>query len=362
MSILQRTATWTAAVALLTGCGGHESAENEQAAAPVAVQLAPVRLEQVPVTVTAVGTTEPYARATPGTRLLGRVLQVNVQEGQRVAEGAVLVRIEGADLDARRQQAASALQEVQAVLVNAENNLRRVRNLYEERAVPKQSLDAAETEHRRAEAAVAAAQGGLQEVDANLGYSTIRSPLSGVVVRKFVQPGDMAQPGAPLFTVEQQDPMQVTVEIGERDLPYIQVQAPVHVEVEALGGAGKSGWMGRVEAIVPSVDPTSRTFQVKVLVDNPEGTLHSGMFARVGFQKGERPGLLVPEAAVVRRGQLEGVFVVRAGQARLRWVRLGRAFGGQREVIAGLEAGELVVASGVERLRDGAAVEVRADG
>ena len=91
--------------------------------------------------------------------------------------------------------------------------------------------------------------------------------------------------------------------------------------------------MARVDAIVPSADPTSRTFQVKVLVDNPDGTLHSGMFARVGFQKGERPGLLVPETAVVRRGQLEGVFVVRDGRARLRWVRLGRAFGGNREVI-----------------------------
>ena len=353
-------AAWMAALAC--GCGGHETSEGGAAGAPLPVQLATVRLEQVPVTVTAVGTTEPYARATPGTRLLGRVLEVSVKEGQRVTAGTVLVRIEGGDLDARRQQAASGLQEAQAVLTNAETNLRRVRNLYQERAVPKQSLDTAETEHRRAEAAVAAAQGGLQEVDANLGYSTIRSPISGLVVRKFVQPGDMASPGAPLFTVEQQDPMKVTVEVGERDLPYIQAQAPVHVEIEALGGAGKNSWVGRVEAIVPSADPTSRTFQVNVLVDNPDATLHSGMFARVGFQKGERPGLLVPETAVVRRGQLEGVFVVHQGQARLRWVRLGRAFGGQREVIAGLEAGESVVASGLERLRDGAAVEVRADG
>ena len=362
MKDTHRAAGWTWILALVVGCGGHEPAETGHTGTALRVQLTAVRLEQVPVTVTAVGTTEPYARATPGTRLLGRVLQVNVKEGQRVGEGAVLVRIEGADLDARRHQAASALQEAQAVLANAENNLRRVRNLYQERAVSKQSLDMAETEHRRAEAAVANAQGGLQEVDANLGYSTIRSPISGLVVRKFVQPGDMASPGAPLFTVEQQDPMKVTVEVGERDLPYIQMQAPVHVEVEALGGAGKSGWVGRVEAIVPSADPTSRTFQVNVLVDNPDATLRSGMFARVGFQKGERPGLLVPETAVVRRGQLEGVFVVENGQARLRWVRLGRAFGGQREVIAGLEAGESVVADGLERLRDGVAVEVGADG
>ncbi len=351
-----------AALAFVAGCGGHEQAEEGHAEAPLRVRRDTVRLEQVPVTVTAMGTTEPYARATPGTRLLGRVLQVNVKEGDRVAEGQVLVRIEEAELDARRQQAASGLQEAQAVLANAETNLRRVRNLYEERALPKQSLDTAETEQRRAEAAVAAAQGALQEMEANLGYSTIRSPLSGLVVRKFVQSGDMASPGAPLFTVEQQDPMKVTVEVGERDLPFIQMQTPVQVEVEALGSAGQSSWMGRVEALVPSADPSSRTFQVKVLVDNAEGSLRSGMFARVGFQKGERPGLLVPEAAVVRRGQLEGVFVIQDGKARLRWVRFGKAFGGRREVIAGLEAGEQVVVGAPDQMRDGQKVEVAIDG
>jgi RND family efflux transporter MFP subunit len=362
MKVVDTSLRSIAIVSMLAGCSGHEEVEPRHAGEPVAVRTEAVRLEQVPVTVSAVGTTEPYARATPGTRLLGRVVQVEVSEGQRVEEGTVLGRIENRDLDAQRQQAQSALEETQAVLANAENNVRRMRNLHEERAVPKQRLDEAETQYRRAQAGVAAAQGALQEVEANLGYSVIRSPLHGVVVRKFVQAGDMASPGAPLFTVEQQDPMKVVVEVGERDLPHIQVEAPVQVEVEALGQAVPSGWTGRVEAIVPSADPMSRTFQVKVLLDNPDGVISSGMFARVGFQKGERPGILVPQAATVRRGQLEGVYVVQEDHARLRWVRLGKAFGTRREVISGLEPGDRVVVSGLESLQDGVPVEVGTDG
>ena len=156
-------------VSMLAGCSGHEEAEPRHAGEPVAVRTEAVRLEQVPVTVSAVGTTEPYARATPGTRLLGRVVQVEVSEGQPVEEGTVLGRIENRDLDAQRQQAQSALEEAQAVLANAETNVRRMRNLHEERAVPKQRLDEAETQYRRAQAGVTAAQGALQEVEANLG-------------------------------------------------------------------------------------------------------------------------------------------------------------------------------------------------
>ncbi len=344
------------------GCGGEHGSAARDAETAIRVQTDTVRLAQVPVVISTVGTTEPYARATLATRLLGRVQEVRVHEGQRVAAGAVLVRIEGGDLDARQRQAASVLQEAQAVLANVSTHLRRTRNLYAQRAVPKQRLDEAETEHLRAEAAVAAAKGALQEVDATLGYATVRAPFAGVVVHKFVQVGDMASPGTPLCTMEQQERMKVTVEVAEQDLPFVHLQSAVQVEVEALATTHPGSWIGNVETLVPAADPTSRTFQVQVVVDNPDGVLRSGMFARVGFEKGARPGLLVAETAVLRRGQLEGVFVVQDGRARLRWVRVGKAFGSQREVIAGLEAGDVIAVTGIERLHDGVPVEVGTDG
>ena len=200
-------------------------------------------------------------------------------------------------------------------------------------------------------------------MEANLGYTAVASPLDGVVVRKFVQPGDMAAPGAPLFTVEQQDPMKVRVEVSERDLAYIQVDRPVMVEIESvrMENAAQAGRIGKVEAVIPLADPSSRTFQVKVALPNPGGVIQSGMFARIRFQKGERHGVLVPAVAIVRQGQLQGVYVVSDGRVRLRWVRLGKRFGDQTEVLSGLEPGDRVATSRLDRLTDGRRVEVDGD-
>jgi RND family efflux transporter MFP subunit len=343
--------TQQAVLAVLLGvavasCGSEHTPKTRTEGPPVTIEAETIRLAQVPVTVTAVGTTEPYAQATPGTRLMGRVAEVRVNEGDRVKKGAVLVRIEDQDLTARRQQA-------QAVLANAEANLRRMRNLYRENAITKQKLDEVVSGHAQAEAA-------LKEVQVNLDYSSVASPLDGVIVRKFVQPGDMTAPGKPLFTVEQQHPMKLTVEVGERDLAYVMVDSPVTVEIEALPSGHER--VGDVEALVPSADPGSRTFQVRVVIPNPDGQVRSGMFARVGFQKSERPGILVPASALIKRGQLDGVYVITNDRARLRWVRLGKAFGPRTEVISGLEPGDVIALTGLDRLEDGGRVEVSGNG
>jgi membrane fusion protein (multidrug efflux system) len=330
----------------VASCDSEHTPKTRTEGPPVVVEAETVRLAQVPVTVTAVGTTEPYARATPGTRLMGRVGEVRVNEGDRVSKGAVLVRIEDQDLTAKRQQ-------VQAVLANAEANVTRMRNLYREKAIPKQKLDEAESGY-------AQAKGALREVQANLDYSSVASPLDGVIVRKFVQPGDMAAPGAPLFTVEQQHPMKLTVEVGERDLAYVKVDSPVTVEIEALPTGRER--VGDVEALVPSADPGSRTFQVRVVIPNSDGQVRSGMFARVGFQKSERPGILVPASALVRRGQLDGVYVIAGDRTHLRWVRLGKSFGSRTEVISGLAPGDVIALTGLDRLEDGGRVEVSGNG
>lgn len=344
-------------IMIMGGCAAEKQPDMAQESGVVTqVTSELVRLTHVPVPVTAVGTTEPYARATPGTRLLGRVASVAVEEGQQVMAGDVLVRIEGGDLSARRQQAASAVQEAKVVRDNAEAQVRRIRNLFKEKAVSKQVLDETETAYERAKANVVSAEGVLLEVEANLGYLSVASPVQGVVVQKFVEPGDMATPGAPLFAVEQQDPMKVTVQVSERDLPYIQVSQPVLVRVEAT--RYRKDLDGRVEAVIPSGDPRSRTFEVRVVLDNKDAMLQSGMFARVQFQKDSRPGLLIPASAVVKQGQLQGVYVVDGDRVRLRWVRLGKVFGDRVEVISGVSEGDEIVIGGGTGLRDGQMVEV----
>jgi membrane fusion protein, multidrug efflux system len=345
-----------AALAAIAGCGHQEKPAAAVEQTPVAVQVASVEAAQVPVLIKTVGSTEPYARTTLSTRLMGRIKEVAVDEGAAVHKGQMLVRIESQDLTAKRRQAEAGLKEAKAVLTNAEKNVERMRNLYKEQAVPQQQLDGAETGLARAQAGVSAAEQMVREVEVNLGYSEVKSQLDGVVVQKFAQPGDMAAPGMPLMAVEQQDSMKVTVEINERDQTYVAVGQEVDVEIEALKDEPLR--RGRVEALVPAANPGSRTFQVRVVVPNVDRSIGSGMFARVGFPKGMRPALLVPVNAVVREGQLRGVYAVVDGKARLRWVRLGRILGEKVEVLSGLEAGVEVVVGDKQNLRDGRPVKV----
>jgi RND family efflux transporter MFP subunit len=162
-----------------------------------------------------------------------------------------------------------------------------------------------------------------------------------------------------MFVVEQQDPIKIAVELGERELAQVRVGQPAEVEIAGMAGAQRRA--GTVEAVIPAVDPGTRTFQVQVVVPNPDRAIGTGAFARVRFAGRGRPALLVPASALVRQGQLEGVYVVSHGRALLRWVRVGAARGEQAEVLSGLEAGDLVVVEPRPDLRDGSAVEVGGD-
>ena len=347
-----------ALAALNWGCAAPEEAQIKTDQKSLTVQTVQVIEADIPLVVTAVGTTEPYARASPSTRLMGRIAAMAFAEGDAVGRDQEMVRIEDRDLKAKRQQARAGLHEADALLANAEKNLRRMQNLSVQEAVPQQKLDEAKSGYARAQAAVSTAEQTIKEVEVNLEYSTVKSPLSGVVVRKFVQVGDMATPGAPLFTVEQQDSIEVVVMVGEGDQAFVRPGAEVAVEIEALEHAAPGLAYARVKASIPAADANSHSFQVKVIVPNPEGYIKTGMFARVRFEKGHRPGLLVPAQAIVQHGQLKGVYIIRQGRARLRWVRLGKIWKGGIEVLSGLNSGDQVIITGVDRVKDGQPVEV----
>lgn len=349
-----------AAVVFLTaGCSEDEARAPQDTGTALRVEAVELSTTSVPVTLTAAGTTEPFARATLSTRLMGQVARVAVSEGDQISEGDLVVQIEDRDLAAKRRQAASGVEAAKAVLENAEAQTTRVRNLFAEKAIQRSKLDEAEMGLRQARAGLTAAQGVLAEVNANLRYSAVRSTMAGIVAATFVEAGDLAGPGAPLITVEQQDPMKVVVDVAGRDLSHIAIGGSVDVEIEI--GQANTVFEGRVDAIVPSGDAQSRTFQVKVLIENTGDAVRSGMFARVRFPRGERPGLMIDARSIVREGQLEGVYLVQDGRALLRWIRLGRPVGDRIEVLSGLAPGDLVVRS-VGDVRDGVRVRMGRDG
>jgi len=351
------TASLIGLTLLLTSCGDEEP-QPTPSAAPIRVRVQEVVRAEVPVALVAVGTTQPFAHATASTRLMGDVVEADFNEGQRVEKGQVLVRLESRALQAQRAQAQAALAAARAAREHAETALGRLGNLFAEEAISRQALDDAETAYARSEAMEKAARQGVRQADAQLRYDAVKAPLSGYIVRKFMQVGDMASPGAPLFTIEQLDPLKVEVALPEREREHVNTGDEVIVEIEALGLRVK----GQMQALVQQADPRSRSFRAKIVVDNADGRIGSGMFARVLFAGTSRTVLMVSAEALVHKGQLQGVYVVSDGLAHLRWLRLGKRYGERIEVFSGLDAGEQVVVAPTAELREGSRVEVRSDG
>lgn len=350
-----KVSCYALAAALTLGCGASEPRPEAQSTVPLTVQVTRTVQVQVPVVSPAVGATGAPASAILATRLMGRIAQLAVAEGDWVRRGQVLVRLEDGDLRARLDQARAALQDARALLAQANREVERRRQLRRDEALPQEGLDQAETQYVRAQAADQTARAGVAQMEIELSYTQVHSPLDGVVVKKYVQPGDLTTPGMPLLEVEQQDPLEVVAEVGETLYSSLATGQEVEIEIPALGQRRS----GHITALVPAADPQSRTFKVKVALPNPDYRLGSGLYARLLLPTGTRPALLIPAAALVQEGQLQGVYLNVASRALLRWVRLGQARGDQYEVLSGLEADQQVISPPPANLRDGLPVEVR---
>ena len=346
-----------AMVFLLAGCGpGHEETADRPGddLAPVRVETAVAALEQVPVVVEATGSVEPWKRVSPGTKIMGRVDEVLVDEGDRVHRGQVLARLERRDLDAAVRQAEAAVAMAKANLANMEAQYHRIVRLHEKGSATQKNLEDVTAGYTVAQAALQQAEANLNSAKVMLSYAEIVSPIDGWVVRKMTEVGDMAAPGMPMFVVEDLSRVKVTAQVPESDVTGMAPGQQAQVRIDVLG-LDETADIWRV---VPAGDPRSRTFAVQLVLRNPEGRIKSNMFARVSFDRGLRQALLVPQTAIVRRGQLRGVFVVdEENRARLRWVKLGREAGGRVEVLSGLTPGDRYVVAPPPGFADGTPVE-----
>ncbi len=313
----------------------------------------------------AVGTVKARNSALIAARLAGTVRAVNVKEGDRVQRGRLLVSLEAAESTAGAAGAAAgaeeakrALDEARARQKLADATFERYRKLFQEQAVTRQEFDGKETERAVAAEGVARAEARLTQARETsraagtiAGYTRITAPITGIVTGKTVDAGMTVFPGTQLMTVEEEGSYRLEVAVPEALLGRVKSGATLRVSLD-----GGGDMTGRVAEVVPTVDPASRTFTVKV--DIAAKGLRSGMYGRAYFPVGDRQTLLVPKGAVVERGALTSVWVVGGGNvARMRLVKVGRAAGGRVEVLAGLSPGEKVVTAGVEKVVDGARIE-----
>ena len=331
---------------LLVGlaCGKQESAAPS-VLPTVKVHLAP-DLKEGPESGWIAATLSAARHATLSTRMAASVKAVHVREGQTVAAGALLIRLADEDLQA-------GLRAAEANVAAATAYHRRIEALMAQNAAIPAEQDQARTQLAQAQAAVS-------QIKANIAYTQIRAPFTGVIQSRLVNEGSFVGPGTPLLELEGQGDLELVGSVSEAEGLGLKVGQKLRFEAE-----GQSG-LATLTALATGGDSVSHRGILRARI--PAGTkLRSGSFARLqltaastSYQSGSArpaPQLTVPRSALIQRGGLTGVFVARDGKAELRWLSRGDAQGDRFPVRAGLAQSELVIdQSGA--LSDGQPVEV----
>jgi RND family efflux transporter MFP subunit len=317
----------------------HENSSAQ--AAVISSAVVPVqKLQRVEILLTeeVVGTVRAKTHATLEAKQTGRIEKLYVTLGQKVRAGDLVARLDLAETAARLEQAEASCEQ-------AEREWKRVSALFDQLSATRAERDAAESRLRVAKASVA-------ESKASLGHGDILAPFDGAVTKKWADVGDLAAPGKPIVDIEDPSVLQVEVDVPEA-LP-VSIQPGAEFEVTGIDATAK----GILREVAPSVDPVTRTRRLKLELMNA-AHVSSGQFVRVLVPIGMRKALVVPNEAILERGQLQIVFSVETNRARMRLVKTGRDTPRGVEIVSGLDSEETVVIKGAERLSDGQSVEVK---
>lgn len=293
---------------------------------------------------------------------MGYVTKVHVTVGQRVNAGQTLVSINNSDLLAKKAQVDASILQATAGYNNAKKDYDRFSNLFKQQSASQKELDDMTARYEMAKAGLEGAKQMRNEVLAQFNYSNITAPFSGVVTNTFVKEGDMANPGMPLVSVEGASKLQVTAMVSENDINAIKKGMPVKVLVKS----SNKNLTGKVSELSTSATNTGGQYLVKIDLDKTDSSILSGMFVNVQFPVENQANttandmLLIPLTALVKQGQLTGVYTIGTENvAILRWLRIGKTFGNQVEVLSGLAANEQYIVSAQGKLFNGAKVSVQ---
>ena len=346
----------TAATLTLTSCGSEEK-QDKTTQNTITAKVATAQTTEYPIRYSFSGKLQADKQSNLSTRIMGQVQKVYAKPGQKVNAGDLLIQIRNQDILAKKAQVEASKVEATTAYESAEKDLKRFEALYKNNSASDKEMDDMRTHYQMAKARVDAVNQMEQEVEESLRYAAIRAPYSGVITGKFVQDGDMANPGMPLLSIESPGQWKVFARIPESDIARLELNAPVKVEFSSIPDLEIEG---SISEINPSSTNTGSQFEAKVLL-NTSGVgakqLYSGMFATVNYEKGTEPMVLVPKSALIARGQLVGLYTVsQAGTSLLRWVRTGKSYGDSIEILSGLSNGEKYILSSEGKLFDGAVV------
>ncbi len=343
---------------ILTSCGNASEEKNIDNTPAVPVTVSSVAAENNSPFLTASGKIEAANSATLSTRMMGFVDKVHVNVGDKVSKGQLLVSINNSDLSAKQAQTSAGITEAQAAFNNAEKDYQRFQNLFAENSASQKELDDQRARYEMAKARLEGAKQMKNEVQSQFAYVNLRAPFNGVVTNKFIEAGDMANPGVPLISVEGPGNFEVTASVPESEIASIKSGS----EVKVLIKSAEEAIPGRVTEVSTSARNTGGQYLVKVVLEKTDATIFSGMYATVQFpiqRKSEATTVMVPKEAIITRGQLTGIYTVsQSNTAILRWLRLGRSFGDRVEVLSGLAAEERYIVSSEGKLFNGAKITI----
>lgn len=349
-----------ASVLMLAACEGEKKQTKLDNASAIPVKLKKVALNDNNPFITASGKVKAENTAELSTRIMGYVTKVHVKVGDKVRKGQLLISINNADLRAKKAQIEANIIKAQASFNSAEKDYNRFKNLFDQNSASQKELDDMTVNYNVAKANLEIAKEMKNEVNAEFVYSNIRAPFSGIITNKFIEEGAIANPGRPLISVEDKQNFEIIAMIPETEISKIRKGVKVDVYIKSIAKKLK----GIVTEISTSTTNLGGQYLVKISLDKNDTPILSGMFATVHFpvQRVESTSglILISKEAIVTNGQLKGVYTVsQSNKALLRWLRLGRNYGDQIEVLSGLSGDENYIISSESKLYNGARVSIQ---
>ena len=347
----------------LASCSSDEKKSAELNDKPIAVTVNKSATNAVGSNATASGKLVAKNSVNVSTRMMGYITAMQVEVGQYVNAGQLLVSINSTDIQAKGGQASAGIAQAQANYNIAKKDFERFQNLYKNQSASQKELDDMRARYEMAQAGLQAAQQMKNEVNAQYRYTNVTAPISGTVTAKYANQGDMASPGMPLLTIESPGALQAQVLVSEQNITLLKSGMPVKVTLKSTNKEVS----GTVSEISRSSANTGGQYLVKINVPASKDLL-PGMFVNVQFpfknsgnvNQDFQDGVMIPKSAIVENGQLTGIYTVSSqNTAVLRWVKVGKTFGDQVEILSGLNSNDQYIISAEGKLFNGAKVSLK---
>jgi membrane fusion protein (multidrug efflux system) len=319
------------------------------------VTLQPKRLS---VELAVPGSVLAVSQATVRSKLSAEVKRVLVREGDKVSAGQVVAEFDTAQLRAQLAERTATLASAKAQLATTERTRQSNAQLVKQNFISQNAFDTADSAYQAQLATVAASQAQLEQTQIMMSDSVVRAPISGIVAKRHVQPGEKLAFDAPMMAIVDLAELEVQAQVPVSDVPQIRKGMPAQVDIEGMSGRR---FAGRVERINPSTETGTRTVNIYVSLPNEESLLKAGMFARVLLTTmPETEAASLPMSAVRSEGQQSYVWVLADGKLVRRNIATGRRDERAQlvEITSGLAPSDVVLATKFDNLKDGLAAKV----